>query len=155
MTILSKLLLIIMLTTPFPHHGSDIISNCRVEDFTLHTAFASVFANFPDRIDPSVDGYMASVDCSEMGEYRAVFFGRRWWVVRIADCLNPKDKARPGWAGDLDYRIFYYAEVPIAPTPGIICNFNPPLYPKQKLTDSGPSHIIHKHTNHIITIDTH
>ena len=34
---------------------------------TLHLAMPAVLDNYPDRADPTVDGYIAVVDCGRMG----------------------------------------------------------------------------------------
>ena len=33
----------------------------------MHLAMPQVIANYPDRADPTVDGYIAVVDCGRMG----------------------------------------------------------------------------------------
>lgn len=93
---------------------------CDVGNATLHTAWASVFYHFPERIDFDVDGYIATADCSDIGEERQLYFGGRWWRVKISDCLNRNDTPSDGWLVDVDYRIWYATRTPITPTPAIL-----------------------------------
>lgn len=102
-------------------HGAP--TQCEVGHATLHNAWAGVFAHFPERIDPTVDGYIATADCSEIGEYRIMAFGGRLWRVRVADCLNRHDAPSPGWVADIDYRIWWqaYPHRALMPQPVAVC----------------------------------
>ena len=97
---------------------------CVGGEATLHNAWASVFANFPARIDPEADGYIAVRDCGEMGQRKRLFFGGRWWDVRVADCLATNDAAPASWAVDVDYRLWWqaYPHRAITQRPAIICD---------------------------------
>ena len=99
------------------------VGECKTGDATLHNAWASVFMHFPDRLDENVDGYIAVNDCSQIGEYRNLYLGNRWFYVRIADCRNPTDKADKNWLVDVDYRIWYlvFDDVPLGPHHAVLC----------------------------------
>jgi len=84
-------------------------AQCRTGYATLHNAWASVFANFPDRLDAEADGYIALADCDEIGQRKRLFFGKRWWRVVVADCLAQDATPAPGWIVDVDYRIWWQA----------------------------------------------
>ena len=105
--------------------------NCVSGYATLHRSWASVFYYFPERQDPSVDGYIAVTDCSLMNEYRWLHFGDHWYWVRIADCLNRSLTPKEGWLVDVSPNI-WYAEFPYAPLgghPAKLCRALPPFQP--------------------------
>ncbi len=94
---------------------------CERGEATLHMAWGEVFWHYPERLDPAVDGYIAVNDCGEMGEYRRLWFGGRWWRVKVADCRNPADPVGEGWLVDVDYRIWFLAQEPVTPREVVLC----------------------------------
>ena len=109
--------------------GGVKFQSCLQGKATLHNAWASVFATFPDRLDPEVDGYIALEDCSLIGQYRWIRFGTsgRWWRVRVADCLRPGDSLpSDDWLADVDYRIWRFLRLPVSPQEITLCLSPPP-----------------------------
>jgi len=102
-------------------------NQCETGYATLHQAWASVFYNFPERKDPNVDGYVAVVDCSQIGQYRWMKFGEGWYWVKIADCLNRSLEPKPGWLVDVSPNIWYaeFPYVPLGGHPAQLCTTRP------------------------------
>ena len=107
------LLLLVLTLIPTP--------TCFTGQVTRHEAWDSVFSNFPERLRSDVHGYIATADCNEMGDLYDITVGDDTYRVAVADCLNRSLRARPGWIGDLDSRIWYAADLPNAPTPARLC----------------------------------
>lgn len=60
-----------------------------------HAAFPAVFANYPERQQDGVDGYVALSDCAEIGNwYVLVRAGQPDALVAVADCAADKHVAR-------------------------------------------------------------
>jgi len=97
--------------------------SCVAGEATLHNAWAGVFAHFPERLDEAVDGYVAVADCGEMGRYKRLYLGGRWFRVRVADCRNPADEATMEWLVDVDYRLWWlvFAKEGLRPRRAILC----------------------------------
>ena len=58
---------------------------------TLHLAMPAVIANYPNRADPTVDGYIARADCDEMGRRYVLELDGRDYLVAVADCAAVRD----------------------------------------------------------------
>lgn len=58
---------------------------------TLHLAMPTVLNNFPERAQPDVDGYIAVVDCDEMGRRYVLELGGHSYLVAVADCAAVRD----------------------------------------------------------------
>lgn len=71
-----------------------------------------VIANYPDRADPTVDGYIAVVDCGRMGSRYVLRLDRRDYIVAVADCAQVRDVAHieyafgGRWIADVDATIW-------------------------------------------------
>lgn len=53
---------------------------------TLHLAFPGIFANFPERQQADVDGYIAVIDCGEMGNRYMLELAGHAYLVAVAAC---------------------------------------------------------------------
>lgn len=58
---------------------------------TLHLAMPQVIANYPNRADPTVDGYIARQDCGEMGRRYVLELDGHDYLVAVADCAAVRD----------------------------------------------------------------
>ena len=75
-----------------------------------HVAFPAVLANFPERADPTVAGYVAVTDCAMMGQ-RLVLVrqGEPDVLVAVADCAwasHASDRAEQGLIADVDVALW-------------------------------------------------
>ena len=75
-----------------------------------HAAFPAVFANYPERVQEGVDGYVALSDCSEIGnQYVLVRQGIRDMLVAVADCAQARHVAQrsdQGLIADVDIAVW-------------------------------------------------
>lgn len=75
---------------------------------TLHLAMPAVIANYPNRANPTVDGYIATVDCADMGRRFVLELAGQSYLVAVADCANVRDVAHieytfgGRWIADVD-----------------------------------------------------
>ncbi|MBU1743238.1 MAG: hypothetical protein KKC37_17015, partial [Proteobacteria bacterium] len=51
----------------------------------------AVLNNYPERADPTVDGYIAVMDCDEMGRRYVLELDGRDYLVAVADCAQVRD----------------------------------------------------------------
>ena len=71
-----------------------------------------VLANYPDRAQSDVDGYIARVDCGEIGRRYVLQLGGRAYLVAVADCAAVKDVQHleyvfgGTWIADVDATIW-------------------------------------------------
>jgi len=112
------ILTILLVMFPFPDAGN---TNCDTGIWKRHDNFKSVFSYFPERIDFTVDGYVASVSCNNIGRNGTLFLGYDNYNISVADCLNRNNKPSPAYLGDIDYRLWYHSRVPNAPVKATIC----------------------------------
>ena len=79
---------------------------------TLHLAMPQVIDNYPDRADPTVDGYIAVVDCGEIGRRYVLQLDGQTYLVAVADCAQVRDVAHieyafgGRWIADVDATIW-------------------------------------------------
>ena len=117
MNMTSSFLAVLILLFPFP----DAPANCESGIWARHDAFNSVFSYFPNRIDFSVDGYIASSDCKNIGRKGSLFLGGNVYGVSVADCLNRNSAAPQSYKGDIDARIWYHSGVLNRPNEATVC----------------------------------
>lgn len=80
-TIILLFALLLALPGPAP------VSGIRSGRIVIHDAFPAVLKNFPERVDPGVDGYIGTTDCSEIGQrFVLVRQGVPDALVAVADC---------------------------------------------------------------------
>jgi hypothetical protein len=91
---------------------------CRELTARRHDAWESVFAHFPERVDLSADGYIATT-CDELGERFRLYVNGYTYNVVVADCLNREQEQYE--ALDIDYRLWRHAGLPNAPSAVILC----------------------------------
>lgn len=84
-----------------------------------HDAFARVFNVFPERVDMNVDGYIATT-CNEIGKRYTLYVSGNEYNVVVADCKN-RSEPKTYEPLDVDYRIWYDAHIPNAPTKVLLC----------------------------------
>lgn len=107
-----------MLLFPFP---DDAGQDCNTGIWARHHAFDVVFSNYPERIDLTVDGYIASVSCSDIGRKGSLILNGMVYFVRVADCFNRSAIPSTGYSGDIDYRLWYHSAAPNYPQRATIC----------------------------------
>ena len=83
----------------------------------LHAAMPAVLANFPERVQANVDGYVAVSDCSMVGQ-RLVLVrpGLTDALVVVADCAAAEDvayRARVGYIADVETALWAGPERPL------------------------------------------
>lgn len=72
----------------------------------------AVLDNYPDRADPTVDGYIAVVDCGRMGSRYVLELDGKTYLVAVADCAQVRDVAHieysfgGRWIADVDATIW-------------------------------------------------
>ena len=75
-----------------------------------HAAFPAVFANYPERQQDGVDGYVALSDCNEIGNrYVLVRQGIRDMLVAVADCAQARHvqgRSDKGLIADVDIAVW-------------------------------------------------
>lgn len=75
-----------------------------------HAAFPAVFANYPERQQDGVDGYVALSDCGEIGNrYVLVRQGIPDMLVAVADCAQARHVAQrsdKGLIADVDIALW-------------------------------------------------
>lgn len=98
---------------------------------TMHSLFPAVLANYPDRACAYCDGYMATVDCRDLGGLYELRLLGGSYLVKAADCATwqpptpwPR-KAGQLWLGDVQDTVWKLAGAPMAPTPALLCEFSP------------------------------
>lgn len=78
----------------------------------MHLAMPQVIANYPNRADPTVDGYIAVVDCGRMGSRYVLRLDGRDYIVAVADCAQVRDVAHieysfgGRWIADVDEHLW-------------------------------------------------
>ena len=71
-----------------------------------------VIANYPNRQQPDVDGYIAVVDCGRMGSHYVLQLDGQTYLVAVADCAQVRDVAHieyafgGRWIADVDATIW-------------------------------------------------
>lgn len=71
-----------------------------------------VIANYPNRADPTVDGYIAVLDCADMGRRYVLELAGHAYTVAVADCANVRDLPHieyafgGRWLADVDLAIW-------------------------------------------------
>lgn len=110
--LLNLILALILLLVPAPKANSEIMSG----KIVLHNAFPAILRNFPERIQPDVDGYIAVTDCAEIGtRYTLVRAGQPDALVAVADCAWPRHaayRAQMGYIADVDAELWTGPELP-------------------------------------------
>ena len=72
----------------------------------------AVLDNYPDRADPTVDGYIAVVDCGEIGRRYVLQLDGQTYLVAVADCAQVRDVAHieyafgGRWIADVDEHLW-------------------------------------------------
>lgn len=80
----------------------------------------AVLNNYPNRADPTVDGYIARADCDEMGRRYVLELDGRDYLVAVADCAAVRDLAHieyafgGRWLADVDEKT--WGDLPRYPT---------------------------------------
>ena len=59
---------------------------------TLHLAMPTVLNNYPDRVQPDVDGYIARIDCGEIGRRYVL----ELYPLSLHDALPISEERRVG-----------------------------------------------------------
>ena len=83
-----------------------------------------VIANYPNRQQPDVDGYIAVVDCGRMGSHYVLRLDGRDYIVAVADCAQVRDVAHieyafgGKWIADVDERL--WGDLPHIPQRAIL-----------------------------------
>ena len=71
-----------------------------------------VIANYPNRQQSDVDGYIAVVDCGRMGSHYVLQLDGQTYLVAVADCAQVRDVAHieysfgGRWIADVDATIW-------------------------------------------------
>ena len=79
---------------------------------TLHLAMPQVIANYPNRAQSDVDGYIAMLDCDDMGRRYVLELDGETYTVAVADCAAVRDQAHieyvwgGEWIADVDVKIW-------------------------------------------------
>lgn len=79
---------------------------------TLHLAMPAVLANYPERVQPDVDGYIARADCGEIGRRYVLELAGHHYLVAVADCAQVRDVPHleyvfgGQWLADVDVTIW-------------------------------------------------
>jgi hypothetical protein len=88
----------------------------RAGRIVLHDAFPAVLANYPERVQDGVDGYIATNSCEELGQtFVLVRPGVPDALVAVADCAWDYDipyRQRMGYIADVDRRLWVGPERP-------------------------------------------
>ena len=91
------------------HRGAIILRQAALVGIvTLHLAMPAVIANYPNRAQSGVDGYIAVMDCGEIGRRYVLELDGRDYLVAVADCANVRDLAHieytfsGDWLADVD-----------------------------------------------------
>jgi hypothetical protein len=94
---------------------------------TRHDVMPAVLANRPERAAADVDGYVATVECSRMGERLTLVINGRSYRVAVADCATsaavgvwPMKNGRR-WLGDVEKRLWEAAGAPGRPVGVMLC----------------------------------
>ena len=72
----------------------------------------AVIANYPNRQQSDVDGYIAVVDCGRMGSHYVLQLDGQTYLVAVADCAQVRDVAHieyafgGKWIADVDERLW-------------------------------------------------
>jgi len=80
----------------------------------------AVIANYPNRAASDVDGYIATMDCRDMGRRFVLELAGQSYLVAVADCANVKDVAHikdafgGRWLADVDEQL--WGDLPRVPT---------------------------------------
>ena len=78
----------------------------------MHLAMPQVIANYPNRQQSDVDGYIAVVDCGRMGSHYVLQLDGQTYLVAVADCAQVRDVAHieysfgGRWIADVDATIW-------------------------------------------------
>ena len=68
----------------------------------------TVLNNYPDRVQPDVDGCIARIDCGEIGRRYVLELDGAAYLVAVADCAQPRDVQHleyafgGSWLADVD-----------------------------------------------------
>jgi len=79
---------------------------------TLHLAMPQVIANYPNRQQSDVDGYIAVMDCGKMGRRYVLELDGHDYRVAVADCAAVKDVAHiedafgGRWIADVELKLW-------------------------------------------------
>lgn len=88
---------------------------------TMHDAMPDVLSTFPERRAEDVDGYIATLDCSDIGREYMLGIAGDWYQVAAADCASRrhiayiKAKWDGAWCADVETSIWVDANLPIRP----------------------------------------
>ena len=100
---------------------------CEVGVMTRHDLMPQVLAARPERVDASVDGYIATVECKRVGETLTLRVNGRSYRVRVADCATSAPVGRwptkggAIWLGDIEKRLWEAARLPGRPAGVVLC----------------------------------
>jgi hypothetical protein len=72
----------------------DVLSGAALAGIvTLHLLMPQVLDNYPERRQADVDGYIAVMDCQEIGRRFVLELDGQAYLVAAADCAAPRDRA--------------------------------------------------------------
>lgn len=114
-----------------------LIGACVSGTVTLHALFPAVLANYPERTCAGCDGYVAPLDCHDLGKRYELRLMGGSYMVQAADCATwQPPAARPmkaglPWLGDVQDTIWRQAGAPMAPTPAMLCELAPMAWRKE------------------------
>jgi len=105
---------------------------CVAGVMTLHLLMGPVLAAHPERVRADVDGYVATVECREVGKVKVLLLGGRRYRVAVADCATaapvgawPQKRDPAGvlqpWLGDAELGAIWPEGLAWRPQPAILC----------------------------------
>lgn len=103
------------------------VGRCEVGVMTRHDVMEAVLRNRPERVAEDVDGYIATVECSRMGERLTLVINGRSFRVAVADCATSAavgvwpTKGGRIWLGDVEKRLWEAARAPGRPVGVMLC----------------------------------
>lgn len=108
-----------------------LVGVCMSGTVTMHALFPAVLAAYPDRTCAGCDGYIAPLDCHDLGKRYELRLQSGSYMVQAADCATwqpptprPVKRGAP-WLGDVQDTIWRLAGAPMAPTPATLCELTP------------------------------
>ena len=108
-----------------------LIGACVSGSVTLHSLFPAVLANHPERTCAGCDGYIALLDCHDLGKRYELHLLGGSYLVQAADCATwqppePRpQKAGRAWLGDVQDTIWRQAGAMMAPVEAVLCELTP------------------------------
>lgn len=108
-----------------------LVGACITGTVTMHALFPAVLAAYPARTCNGCDGYIAPIDCHDLGKKYQLILQGGSYLVQAADCATwqpptPRPvKAGLPWLGDVQDTIWQLAGALMAPTPAMLCELTP------------------------------